>query len=94
MLMRSQIPIHGVGRFAAIRGLSIPVKTPNAIRITIVAMEYRRNLCPNATAPNPIASIMRRTVTIENTMCMASVSVDSAPRRCIGARGQTRPMTP
>ena len=28
MLMRSQTPIHGVGRFAAIRGASTPVKAP------------------------------------------------------------------
>ena len=39
MLMRSQTPTNGVGKFAAMRGPSNPVNTPNAKRITMVAME-------------------------------------------------------
>ena len=39
MLMRSQSPTHGVGRFAATREVFEDVKVPNARRITIVAIE-------------------------------------------------------
>src|SRR5678809_1136634 len=50
MLMRSQTPIHGVGRFAAMRGASRNVNVPNAARIARVASEYTRNRVPNAAA--------------------------------------------
>ena len=39
MSMRSQSPIHGVGRFSAIRGASTPVRAPNATSTTRVARE-------------------------------------------------------
>jgi hypothetical protein len=39
MLMRSQTPTHGVGRFATIRGASNPLNAPNTTRSTMVAME-------------------------------------------------------
>src|SRR5215203_1263952 len=53
-----------------------------------------RNHFPNAAAPNPMASSMKRTPTPVRIPCMLSVSVALTPRRCIGKNSvTTKPRT-
>src|SRR5688500_263178 len=95
MLMRSQSPIQGVGRFACRRGASRNVNPPNARSTTLVPIEYRRNRFPNAAPPNPIARNMRSTVTPPRTTCRVSLHVAppaaSTSLWCIAANGHSNP---
>jgi hypothetical protein len=81
ILFRSQTPIHGVGPLVEIFGASRLVRIPNTRYVTNEMIVYNRNFLLIAAAPNPIMSIISKTVTTAQTICKVSVRLGSFPRR-------------